>query len=178
MNERATLVNVGRITSVFGVRGWVKVLSHTEPPDNILSYQPWWLKMRHGIKAVEIDDSKPHGQGWVAHIKGVDDRDIASEFTQVDIAVHSDQLPLLSSDEFYWHQLQDLTVISEYGDHTYLLGRVKKLIETGANDVLVVQGNGNSMDQRERLIPYLPGQVVKSVDLERSQLTVNWDPEF
>lgn len=176
--KKSNLVNVGRITTVFGVKGWVKIHSHTEPRENILQYQPWWLKTRHGVKAVEIDGGKLHGQGIVAHIKGVDDRDQAREYCQLDIAVERDQLPALESDEFYWHELEGLTVISEFGDSDCVLGKVTKLIETGANDVLVVKGDSDSLDQKERLIPYVPEQFIKSIDLENGEIRVDWDPEF
>ena len=71
MSKRSNLVDVGQITAVHGIKGWVKIHSATEPRENILKYQPWWLKTRHGVKAVEIDDSRPHGNGLVAHIVGV-----------------------------------------------------------------------------------------------------------
>ena len=58
------------------------------------------------------------------------------------------------------------------------LGRVDHLIETGSNDVLIVKPTPDSMDDKERLIPYLPDQVIKSVNLESGLLTVDWDPEF
>ncbi len=176
--NNSNLVNVGRITTVYGVKGWVKIHSSTEPRENILQYQPWWLKTSHGVKAVEIDEGHQHGQGLVAHIKGVDDRDQARAFCQVDIAIERDQLPALEDDEFYWHQLEGLTVISEFEGGEYNLGRVVKLIETGANDVLVVKGSANSLDRKERLVPYVPGQFIKSIDLDAGEMRVDWDPEF
>ena len=52
------------------------------------------------------------------------------------------------------------------------------MIETGSNDVLVVKKCKDSLDGRERLIPYLPDQVVLAVDLEAGSIEVDWDPEF
>ena len=174
MSKRSNLVNVGQITAVHGIKGWVKVHSATEPPENLLQYRPWWLKTRHGVKAVDIDDSRAHGKGFVAHIVGVDDRDRAGEYCGVDIAVERQQLPPLASGEYYWHQLEGLQVFSDYEGQTYALGRVARLMETGANDVLVVRDG----DGRERLIPYVPGQFIKAVDLDAGQLRVEWDPTF
>ncbi len=176
--KQSNLINVGRITTVHGVKGWVKIHSDTAPKENILQYQPWWLKTRHGVKAVEIDEGQVHGQGLIAHIKGVDDRDLAREYCQVDIAIERAQFPDLETGEFYWHQLEGLSVTSEYEGQTYKLGSVTRLMETGANDVLVVKGQADSIDQKERLIPYLPDQVIRSVDLESREMTVEWDPEF
>lgn len=177
-SKHSNLVDVGRITAVFGIKGWIKIQSYTEPRENIFNYQPWWLKTCHGVKAVEIDAGQVHGNGLVAHIKGVDDRDTASQYCRVSIAVEREQLPPLEDSEYYWHQLEGLRVISEYEGRTYHLGRVLRLMETGANDVLVVKGGSDGLDEQERLIPYLPGQFVKSVDLAAGELRVEWDPEF
>ncbi len=163
---------------MFGVKGWVKVHSATQPMDNICHYSPWWLKTRHGVKQVEIEDFKPHGQNMVVHIKGIDDRDAARELCQIDIAVERDQIPDLEAGDYYWYQLQDLKVISIYAGQETILGRVSHILETGANDVLVVKGDADSIDQSERLVPYVPDQYVKSVDLNSQTITVDWDPDF
>ncbi len=177
----SNLLTVGRITGVFGIKGWVKIHSDTEPRENISGYSPWWLKTRHGVKPVEIDEVKIHGNGLIAHIKGVDDRSLAETYTKVDIAVERNQIPALDDGEYYWHQLVGLKVISEYGGKTQLLGTVHKLLATGANDVLVVKGDKaelGSIDNKERLLPYVPEQFVISVDLSEGEIRVDWDPEF
>ncbi len=176
--KKSNLVNIGRVTTVFGVKGWLKVHSNTEPPERILDYSPWWLKTRHGVKKVEIDDGRPHGTAFVVHVKGLDDRELARDYCQVDIAVELDQIPTLDEGEFYWYQLHGLHVVSEYAGQSVNLGVVQRLMETGANDVLVVQGDVDSVDQRERLIPYIPELYVKSVDLVAGKMVVEWDPEF
>jgi 16S rRNA processing protein RimM len=93
--------------------------------------------------------------------------------------VPADRLPALAEGEYYWHQLEGLEVWcgASEGDGQVLLGTVDHLIETGANDVLVVRASPGSMDQRERLIPYLPGDVVTGVDLAAGRMEVNWFPE-
>ncbi len=176
--EKSSLVNVGRLTAVYGIKGWLKVHSYTEPAENLFDYQPWLLKTAHGIKQVEIDEVRPHGDAFVVHLVGVDDRDQAAAFTAVDIAVNRDQLPELDEGEYYWSQLEGLRVITEYQGIEKDLGKVVKLFETGANDVLVVQGDEGSVDQRERLIPYVPDQFVLSIDLDKREIKVDWDPEF
>lgn len=175
--EKSNLVNVGRLTAVYGIKGWLKVHSYTEPAENLFEYQPWLLKTAHGIKQVEIDEVRPHGDAFVVHLVGVDDRDQATAYTAVDIAVDRDELPELGEGEYYWSQLEGLRVITEYQGVERYLGKVVKLFETGANDVLVVQGD-DSVDQRERLIPYVPDQFVLSVDLDKGEIRVDWDPEF
>ncbi len=176
--KSSNLVNVGRITAVYGIKGWVKVHSYTEPQDNLFEYHPWFIKTKHGVKQIEIDEARPHGDAYVAHIVGVDDRDLAAAYTAADIAVERDLLPELEEGEFYWNQLEGLAVVSSFNGEPERLGVVSKILETGANDVLVVQGDAQSIDQRERLIPYVPEQFVLSVDLDKGEILVDWDPEF
>ena len=78
-------------------------------------------------------------------------------------------MPALESGEYYWADLMGLEVSTRQGD---ILGVVEKILETGANDVLVIRG------EREHLVPYVPGQYVLSVDLAASVMVVDWDPEF
>jgi len=174
----SNLLNVGRITSVFGIKGWVKVHSQTEPPENIFDYQPWYLKTSHGVKPIELGEWRAHGKGFVAQVVGIDDRNAAELLCPVDIAVEKDLLVDLEDGEFYWHQLEGLRVISQFSDQSYDLGTVKKILPTGANDVLVVFGDERSIDQRERLIPYVPDQFVTDINIAEGIITVEWDPEF
>ena len=104
----------------------------------------------------------------------MDDRELAREYSGLELAVAADQLPALADDEYYWHQLVSLKVYAQ----EQLLGAVDHLIETGANDVLVVKPCQGSIDQRERLIPYLPGDFVQNIDLHAGTMQVDWDPEF
>jgi 16S rRNA processing protein RimM len=175
MSEADTTPHViGRIGGVYGVKGWLKIHSYTEPMENLLQYENCQLKRRHGWEAVEIDAGKRHGKGLVAHIAGVDDRDRAEELKGCEIAIPLSELPELADEEYYWHQLEGLLVYS--GDE--LLGRVDHMMDTGANDVLVVRPCKGSRDQRERLIPWLRETVVRRVELASGSIEVDWDPEF
>lgn len=176
--KNSNLINIGRITTVYGIKGWVKIHSATENPADVFTYHPWYLKTAHGVKQVEVDEARPHGKSFVAHIKGVDDRDLAAQYTGVDIAVERALLPDLDQGEYYWSQLEGLIVVSDYAGQEYRFGIIKKILETGANDVLVVTPDEHSIDQRERLIPYVPEQFVLAVDLIKGEMRVDWDPEF
>lgn len=160
---------VGRIAGLYGVRGWVKVYSHTQPRENILNYSPWYLHLDGGWKALKLLDGKPHGKGIVARLEGYEDRDRAATLVQQDVAIQAEQLPEAGEGEYYWSELIGLRVETLEGVE---LGRVDHLLETGSNDVLVVRG------ERERLIPYVPEQVVREVDLAAQRIRVDWDPEF
>ena len=168
---------VGRITAVFGIRGWVKVFSYTEQIGTLFDYRPWWVDTTEGLKKLVADDFKRHGDGLVVHLQGVDDRDVAKDWCQCDILVDKALLPDLIGNEYYWHQLVGLEVVSVLQDGTSRLGVVDSLLETGANDVLVIKGDFDSLDREERLIPY-SNEFVKSIDLEKQIITVVWDPEF
>lgn len=166
---------IGRITSVFGVKGWLKVYSYTDPKDGVLNYRHWTLVQDGKRFAAELETGRRQGQGIVVKLKGLEDRERAQTYGGAEIRVPIAELPELPKGEFYWYQLEKLSVFTVEGER---LGKVHHLMETGSNDVLVVRADDASIDQRERLIPYLPDQVVREVDLATRQLVVDWDPEF
>lgn len=158
---------LGRISGVYGVRGWVKVFSETEPRENILTYSPWYLGASRA--ACKVATGRLQGKGLVARIEGCEDRDRAADLVGQEISVRRDQLPPSHADEFYWADLEGLSVETLDGTP---LGRIDRLFATAANDVLVVKG------ERERLLPFVWEQVVKEVDFELGRMRVDWDPEF
>lgn len=156
---------VGRIIGLYGVRGWVRVFSETAPMENILGLSPWLVAGQRR----EVLDGRRHGKGLVARLAGCEDRDQAAALVGAAIAIRRAQLPPPEPDEFYWADLEGLAVTTLGG---VALGRVSRLFATGANDVLVVQG------ERERLVPFVWDQVIRAVDLEQGQILVDWDPDF
>jgi 16S rRNA processing protein RimM len=164
MSKRVVL---GRIVGVYGVRGWVRVLSETEPREAILGYSPWNLGATQ--RSFAVIEGRRHGKGVIARLAGCDDRDQAASLVDQEIAGDRGQLPPSSPDEPYWADLEGLEVWVQDGSR---LGVVDHLFSTGVNDVLVVSG------ERERLIPFAWGDVVKSVDLEAGRIEVDWDPDF
>lgn len=171
------LVAAGKVTGCYGVRGWVKVHSYTDPVENIAGFGKWRLKRHGALEAFEVDQWKRHGKGMVAHITGVDDRNLAESFKGLEILVPADSLPVLEEGDYYWRDLQGLQVWGrEPGsdEQRVLLGEVDYLLETGANDVLVIKATAESIDEAERLIPYLPDDVVTRVSLEEGIIEVDW----
>lgn len=166
---------VGRITSVFGVKGWVKLYSHTEPMEGLFDYPHWWLKTASGWKTIELSQGRLQGRGLVAEVKGYTDRDLVKEICGLDIYTDASNLAVLDEGDYYWSQLEGLQVITKEG---VLLGKVFQMMETGANDVLVVRACEGSLDREERLIPYVPDLYVVNVNLELQTMVVDWDPEF
>jgi len=161
-----TQVVLGRIAGVFGVKGWVKVISHTEPREGILEYQNWLLRRGDGWQAVRVQDGKRHGKSVIAKLTDIEDRDAAAELLDVEIAVTREDLPQTQDDVFYWTDLEGLLVVHRDGRS---LGKVAYLMATGANDVLVVDGD------EERLIPFVMGEVILDVDLGKGQISVDWE---
>lgn len=160
---------MGRISGLFGVRGWVKVFSHTQPRENIVRYSPWYLRIGGEWQECEIVEGQAHGKGVVVQLAQCPDREAAAALIGTDIAVRREQLPRARKGDYYWADLVGCRVMTVDGVD---LGVVDHLLETGANDVLVIDG------ERERLVPFIHGQVIKAVDIEAKSITVDWDPDF
>lgn len=163
-------VILGTVCGVFGIRGWIKLISATEIPDNILNYSPWQLQFPNGVwRSYKPLTGKIHGKRLIAHLEGCDDRDQAAILVGCKIAVYREQLPILEPENFYWSDLEGLQVWTQQGIN---LGKISYLFDTTANDVVVVTG------ERERLIPFIWDKVIKKVDLTTGQLLIDWDAEF
>jgi 16S rRNA processing protein RimM len=167
--SRQQQINVGRSSGVFGVKGWVKVFSFTDAKENILNYSPWLLKKDSETRSVNVIDGKLQGKAVVAQLDGINDRDQAASLMGWDIFITPEQLPKVEKGEYYWSDLIGLNVETNLGVQ---LGVVDSLLETGANDVLIVKG------ERERVIPFLLGQTIINIDLDVGRMVVDWDPDF
>jgi 16S rRNA processing protein RimM len=162
-------IQLGFIAGVHGIKGWLKVHSFTDPRDNVVAHRHWTLRQNGREQRVELLDGARHGKTVIVKIEGIDDRDAAAELIGAEISVRRSELPACKPGEYYWTDLEGLSVRDRNGHE---LGRVAKLMETGAHDVLVVEGD------RERLIPFVLGEVVEAVDLDARTLTVTWDAAF
>jgi len=160
---------VGKISGVYGIKGWVKVHSYTEDRENILKYSPWLLQKDRQSKTVNVLTGRQQGKTIVASLEGVGNRSDAELLAGWDVFINSEQLPKIEHGEYYWADLVGLKVVTKNGIG---LGIVDYLIETGANDVLVVAGD------KERLIPFLQQQTIIKIDLEEGLMVVDWDPDF
>lgn len=166
---------LGQIGKPHGVKGWLRLKSFTSPPENILEYPQIGAEIGQRWQGLEIDQFRQQPNGLVVHFKGFDDPDTAGQLTGIEVSVVSNELPALKTGDYYWHQLEGLKVINQ---QSQLFGQVEKLLETGANDVLVVVPTEDSIDNRQRLIPYLAGSVIEQVDLESKIVRVNWEADY
>lgn len=172
MNADGRRVPLGRIVGFHGVRGALRLESWTQPRARIFEYVPWLLILDGGEQLeFATPRGQAHGKGLRVELPGIDSREQAQDFLGAQIMIAREQLPKLDAGEYYWTDLEGLEVVTPSGVE---LGRVHHLLATGANDVLVVRDDSG----RERLLPYVPGQYVKEVDLAAARMVVDWDPEF
>ena len=157
---------MGRIVGLFGVNGWVKVFSYAQPREAILAYDRWILKKGGAWQTVSIVEGIRHGKSVIVQLDGVADRDEAAALVGCDVAIERDELPEPADGSYYWSDLEGLRVVHRDGTE---LGCVAYLMETGANDVLVTQG------ERERLIPFIADKVILDVDFAIGVITVDWE---
>ena len=157
---------MGRISGLFGVQGWVKVYSYTEPREAVLDYDRWLLGRKDGWQEATVAEGQRHGKTIIVRIDGYVDRDQAAKLVGLDIGVPREAMPETDNGRFYWSDLEGLRVLRRDGTE---LGKVAYLLETGANDVMVVKGDG------ERLIPFVMDKVVLGVDLDKGEIEVDWE---
>ncbi|MFV2004349.1 MAG: ribosome maturation factor RimM [Gammaproteobacteria bacterium] len=194
-DEASEKIVLGRITGVYGVKGWVKIFSYTDPMEAIVDYSPWYIRPENRKSAawskIKLKAGKRQAKTVVAQLEHCSDRDEAQAYIGFEIAIEPDQLESLSeTNEFYWRDLMGLRVINQQGIE---LGVVTNIFETGANDVLVVTSEEaaeaghteaghteteHKAGNKERLIPWTMQQAIIAVDLEQGIIEVDWDPDF
>lgn len=162
---------IGRISGVHGIRGWLKVFSYTDPRENIFLYQPWLLaEGRKGSATkwteIEFADCGSSGKTLMVRLPGIEDREAALEFVGRSLAVYREHLPEPETGQYYWTDLMHMEVVTLAGER---LGKVADIHATGANDVLIVQGD------RRRPIPFVMDEVIRRVDQDAAVITVDWE---
>lgn len=163
-------VELGKIVGVWGVKGWIKLHSYSRNRIDIANYPNWWLQNKATDPVlIEVLACRKQGQGIVAKLAGIDDCDQAMALNGQRILVKQTDLPKLPEGKYYWQQLIGLTVANA----EQAIGEITSILETGANDVLVVQ----RQDKSEVLIPHIDS-VVKEVDLDNGSMLVDWDPSY
>jgi len=177
--DTSQYILLGEITGVSGLKGWVKVFSHTSPRVQITEYKQWFLQKKGSAKdswqSVKIKGGKVQGKNIIAQLEGVQYRDQAEALIGSTIAVSSDQLEKLSEGEFYWKDLIGLNVETTEGVE---LGKIDWIFNTGSNDVITVKGRDAEGEKKEHMIPFIMDDYVVSVSLDDSLMVVNWDPDF
>ena len=172
MNQSTTdpnnenFIYLGKLVGAYGVKGWIKVQSETRPETNIGNYKRWYLVKANERQTFELEQIRQHGKGLIAKLVGIDDRDAAESLLKRHIEVEISELPGLDAGEYYWHQLINCDVFNQESIH---LGRVEKIVETGANDVIVVKGTNRY------LIPWVNDVYIKNINIEENRIDVEWE---
>ena len=179
MNNSDDYILLGKISGVHGIKGWVKVFSYTSPRVKITDYSQWYLKKSKdqswgSLEAKKLIEGKEQGKNIIAKLDDINYRDEAEALIGTEIAIHKDQLEVLAENEYFWRDLIGLSVKTVEGDE---LGKIDWLFNTGSNDVIVIK-DSNGDEPKEHLLPYVFDDVIKSVDIEKSLMVVDWDPEF
>ena len=180
---RPAVVPVGTVGRAHGVRGWVRIRSDMDPPEDLLRHDTWLLDRAGRWTPAAVRSARTHGNAFVARFDGVEDRDAAVALTGLRLGLPRAALPALDDGQYYWVDLIGLEVRDEAGEP---LGVVREMIETGANDVMVVRPGlpsssvgapGSSrgpIPGPDRIIPFLTGDVVREVDLDAGRIRVSW----
>jgi 16S rRNA processing protein RimM len=166
------LVAMGRTNAPFGVKGWIRIYPSTADADSLAGYGSWWLGRGEGWQEYRVEQAKVHGGALVAKLQGVEDREAAVALKGMDVAVPRDAFPQPSANEYYWADLLGMAVVNR---EAVGFGSVAGILETGANDVLVVQEEGEA--GRERLIPFI-ADVVLEVDVASRIIRVDWGADY
>lgn len=159
-------VVLGRVSGLFGIRGWVKVFSYTEPREAVLKYKRLLLRRDGEWQSAKVAEGQRHGKSVILRFDGVDERDTAATLIGAEIGVSREQLPDPESGQFYWSDLIGLKVVRADGVE---LGTIDSMLETGAHDVMVVKG------EQEILIPFVVDEFVINVDLANGRVDVDWE---
>jgi 16S rRNA processing protein RimM len=172
MTTSVEFVPVGKISGTFGVKGWMKIYSYTDPRENILKYSPLFISRRGERLELEVTSGRIQGKGIVISVKDITDPDQVLPLVGAELAITKQQMKPTDKDEFYWSQLIGLSVVNEK-DETF--GKVTSLLETGAHDVLVVQDDEKKTEQ---LIPFVLDEIVLEVDLDAQCIRVDWELDY
>ncbi|WWO95638.1 MAG: ribosome maturation factor RimM [Candidatus Dasytiphilus stammeri] len=166
-------VVLGKISSPYGIRGWLKINSYTDKKENIISYQPWIIHLNNEYHEIELEDWKNCQSSFIIKIKGYNTRDESQKFSNTNIIGDSSLFPLLEDGEYYWTELIGCHVITKEG---WNVGTVLELLSTGSNDVLVV--SSLIKNKKKLLIPFINQEVIKNIDIFSRYIEITWEKNF
>jgi 16S rRNA processing protein RimM len=162
------IVVLGRVGAPFGVQGWLRISSYTDPPDNILAYRVWQIGDAGNWRTVELEDGRVTGKGVLAKLAGIESPEDARLAAGAQIGIPRGELPPPAPGEYYWSDLEGLEAVGADGAP---LGRVDHFRATPAGPVVVVKG------AREHWIPFVKDRIVK-VDLESGRIVLDWAADW
>ncbi|MBT3993940.1 MAG: ribosome maturation factor RimM [Gammaproteobacteria bacterium] len=161
-------INIGKVIGLHGVKGWLKILSFSSPPENIFNYKSLIISNKYINQIFHIEDSRKQGKKILIKLDNIDDRTSAESLKESDIYIQRSDLPHLSEDTYYW---EDLLGFNVFNQNNIKIGNVDSFIETGSNDVLIVKTTKN----KNILIPFIMNKSIKVVNIESHYITVDWE---
>ena len=161
-------INIGKVIGLHGVKGWLKILSFSSPPENIFNYKSLIISNKYINQIFHIEDSRKQGKKILIKLDNIDDRTSAESLKESDIYIQRSDLPQLSVDTYYW---EDLLGFNVFNQNNIKIGNVDSFIETGSNDVLIVKTPKN----KNILIPFIMNKSIKVVNIESHYITVDWE---
>ncbi len=169
--------SMGRLGSTYGLKGYLRVQSFTEQPENLFDYSPWYIRRRgEEWREVQVEAWKPHADGYIVKLDAVNVKEEAALLTGMDIGIKRSSLPALQDEEFYLCDLEGCTV---YGLEDVNLGVVSRVVDHGAAPYMVVSPSDQTQGEpRQRLIPFVRGPIVKHLDLEAKTIRVEWGEDY
>lgn len=169
MTDTQQRVAMGYIKGVFGIKGWLKIAADTEYPDSLLDYPEWLLSKNGKTLNVVLEAGKLVGDELQVKFEGIDDRDQAFALRGYTVEIPRDEFSPAGEDEYYWTDLVGMTVVNK---DDIVLGKVTNLMETGANDVLMINGEHGQI-----LIPFV-SNYIETVDTESKTITADWGLDY
>ena len=160
-------IYLGKITGVHGIKGWLKIQSFSSPTENILKYPLWIISNRGQEGFYSVEQGRKHSNKIIVKLEKIDDRTKAESLINSKIKIRRSALPKLSNESYYWSDLEGLSVLNS---KEKLIGIIDSLIETGANDVMVI----NTTKDKRILIPFAMHEIIKEVSIELNYVKVDW----
>ena len=163
-------IYLGKITGVHGIKGWLKIQSFSSPPENILNYPSWIINNQGEEDFYSIEQGRKQNNKIVVKLENIDDRNTAESLINSKIQILRSDLPKLSNENYYWSDLVGLSVLSS---EEKVIGKIESLIETGANDVMVII----TLKDERILIPFVMHEIIKEVNVELNYIKIDWSIE-
>ena len=163
-------IYLGKITGAHGIKGWLKIQSFSSPPENILNYPSWIINNQGEEDFYSIEQGRKQNNKIVVKLEKIDDRNTAESLINSKIQILRSDLPKLSNENYYWSDLVGLSVLNS---EEKVIGKIESLIETGANDVMVII----TLKDERILIPFVMHEIIKEVNVELNYIKIDWSIE-
>ena len=163
-------IYLGKITGAHGIKGWLKIQSFSSPPENILNYPQWIINNQGEEDFYSIEQGRKQNNKIVVKLEKIDDRNTAESLINSKIQILRSDLPKLSNENYYWSDLVGLSVLNS---EEKVIGKIESLIETGANDVMVI----NALKDERILVPFVMHEIIKEVNVELNYIKIDWSIE-